>query len=39
MPQIEYRVKARSRTGRLVESKIKAVSEAEALSRVRRAGT
>jgi type IV pilus assembly protein PilC len=38
MPQIEYRVKARSRTGRLVESKIKAVSEAEALSRVRQQG-
>ena len=38
MPQSEYLVKARSRSGRLVESKMKAVSEAEALSRVRQQG-
>ncbi len=38
MPQTEYLVKARSRTGHLVESKMKAVSEAEALSRVRQQG-
>lgn len=38
MPQTEYLVKARSRTGRLVESKMKAVSEAEALSRIRQQG-
>lgn len=38
MPLTEYRVKARSRTGRLVESKLKAVSEAEALARVRQQG-
>jgi type IV pilus assembly protein PilC len=38
MPQTEYLVKARARSGRLVESKLKAVSEAEALSRVRQQG-
>jgi type IV pilus assembly protein PilC len=38
MPQTEYLVKARSRNGRLVESKMKAASEAEALSRVRQQG-
>ena len=38
MAQTEYLVKARSRSGRLVESKMKAVSEAEALSRVRQQG-
>jgi type IV pilus assembly protein PilC len=38
MPQTEYLVKARSRTGRLVESKLKAVSEAEALTRVKQMG-
>lgn len=38
MPLTEYRVKARSRTGRLVDSRIKAVSEAEALARVRQQG-
>lgn len=38
MPQTEYLVKARSRNGRLVESKQKAISEAEALSRVRQQG-
>ena len=38
MPQTEYIVKARSRTGRLVESSMRAASEAEALSRVRLQG-
>jgi type IV pilus assembly protein PilC len=38
MPQTEYLVKARSRNGRLVESKMKAISEAEALARVRQQG-
>ena len=38
MPQTEYLVKARSRSGRLIESKMKAVSEAEALSRIRQQG-
>lgn len=38
MPLTEYRVKARSRTGRLVESRLKAVSEAEAVARVRQQG-
>jgi type IV pilus assembly protein PilC len=38
MPTTEYLVKARSRNGRLVESRLKAVSEAEALSRVRQQG-
>lgn len=38
MPQTEYIVKARSRTGRLVESNMRAASEAEALSRVRLQG-
>ena len=38
MPQTEYIVKARSRTGRLVEEKLTAVSEADALSRVRNLG-
>jgi type IV pilus assembly protein PilC len=38
MPQTEYLVKARSRTGRLVESKLQAVSEADALTRVRQQG-
>jgi type IV pilus assembly protein PilC len=38
MPQTEYLVKARSRSGRLVESKMKAISEAEALSRIRQQG-
>ncbi|MCX6433474.1 MAG: type II secretion system F family protein [Actinobacteria bacterium] len=38
MPQTEYIVKARARSGRLVESKLKAVSEAEALSRIRQQG-
>ena len=38
MPQTEYLVKARSRNGRLVESQQKAISEAEALSRVRQQG-
>ena len=38
MPQTEYLVKARSRTGRLVESRLKAISEAEALSRIRQQG-
>ena len=38
MPQTEYKVKARSKTGRLVESKMKASSEAEALTRVRQLG-
>ena len=38
MPQTEYLVKARSRNGRLIESKMKAISEAEALARVRQQG-
>jgi type IV pilus assembly protein PilC len=38
MPQTEYLVKARSRNGRLVESRLKAVSEAEALTRVKQMG-
>ena len=38
MPQTEYLVKARSRSGRLVESKLRAVSEAEALTRVKQMG-
>jgi type IV pilus assembly protein PilC len=38
MATTEYLVKARSRSGRLVESRMKAVSEAEALSRVRQQG-
>ena len=38
MAQTEYLVKARARSGRLVESKMKAISEAEALSRVRQQG-
>jgi type IV pilus assembly protein PilC len=38
MPLTEYRVTSRSRTGRLVESKLKATSEAEALARVRQLG-
>lgn len=38
MPQNDYLVKARSRSGRLVESKMRAVSEADALTRVRQQG-
>lgn len=38
MPTTEYLVKARSRNGRLVESKMQAATEAEALSRVRQLG-
>jgi type IV pilus assembly protein PilC len=38
MPQTEYLVKARSRGGRLVESKMRAGSEADALTRVRQQG-
>ncbi len=38
MPLTEYVVKARARNGRLVESKFKVASEAEALSRVRQQG-
>ena len=38
MPQNDYLVKARSRSGRLVESRMRALSEAEALSRVRQQG-
>lgn len=38
MPQTDYLVKARSRTGRLVESKMRASSEADALTRVRQQG-
>lgn len=38
MPQIEYTVKARSRSGRLVESKMRAASESEALLRTRQQG-
>ena len=38
MSQTEYVIKARSRNGRLVESKVRATSEAEALSIVRQQG-
>jgi type IV pilus assembly protein PilC len=38
MAQTEYLVKARARSGRLVESKMKASSETEALTRVRQQG-
>lgn len=38
MPTTEYLVKARAKNGRLVESRMQAVSEAEALSRVRQMG-
>ncbi len=38
MPQSDYLVKARSRSGRLVESKMRALSEADALSRVQQQG-
>jgi len=38
MPQTDYLVKARSRQGRLVEQKIKASTEAEAVSRIRQLG-
>ena len=38
MPTTEYLVKARSRNGRLVETKMSAASEAEALSRTRQLG-
>ena len=38
MAQTEYIVKSRSRTGRLVESKLKATSESEALAQVRQQG-
>jgi type IV pilus assembly protein PilC len=38
MPLTEYVVKARARNGSLVESKMKVISEAEALSRVRQQG-
>jgi type IV pilus assembly protein PilC len=38
MPQSDFLVKARSRNGRLVESTMRAASEAEALSRVRSQG-
>jgi type IV pilus assembly protein PilC len=38
MPQTEYLVKARAKSGRLVESKMKAASESEALSRTRQQG-
>lgn len=38
MPQTEYLVKSRARTGRLVESKITATSEADAIARVRATG-
>lgn len=38
MPQTEYVVKSRARTGRLVESKITATSEADAIARVRATG-
>lgn len=38
MPLTEYRVKARSRTGRLVESTLKAATEAEAVARIRQQG-
>jgi type IV pilus assembly protein PilC len=38
MPQTDYLVKARSRSGRLVESRLRAMSEADALTRVRQQG-
>ncbi|MBK9740429.1 MAG: type II secretion system F family protein [Actinobacteria bacterium] len=38
MPQTEYLIKARSRTGHLVESKIRAASESDALVRIRQMG-
>lgn len=38
MPQTDYLVKARSRSGRLVESRLRAQSEADALNRVRQQG-
>lgn len=38
MPQTEYLVKSRARTGRLIESKITATSEADAIARVRATG-
>jgi type IV pilus assembly protein PilC len=38
MPQTEYLVKARSRSGRLVESKMRAASESDALQRTRQQG-
>ncbi len=38
MPQTDYLVKARSRSGRLVESRMRAMSEADALTRVRQQG-
>ncbi len=39
MPQSEYLVKARARTGRLVETKVRAGSESEALALVRQQGS
>lgn len=39
MPQSEYLVKARARNGRLVETKIRAASEAEALALVKQQGS
>ena len=38
MPQTEYLVKARSRQGRLVEQKLKASTESEAIARIRQLG-
>jgi type IV pilus assembly protein PilC len=38
MSQTEYLVKSRARTGRLIESKITAMSEADAIARVRATG-
>ena len=38
MPQTEYLVKSRAKSGRLVESRMKAASESEALSRTRQQG-
>ncbi len=38
MTQTDYRVRARSRQGRLVEQKIKAASEAEVVSRIQQLG-
>ncbi|MEI6454194.1 MAG: type II secretion system F family protein, partial [Actinomycetes bacterium] len=38
MPQSEYLVKARAKSGRLVETKLTAVSEADAISRIRSQG-
>lgn len=38
MPQTEYLVKARSRQGRLVEQKLRASSESEAVARMRQLG-